>query len=592
MPPSSASALEPAREAAVRGGASHRKQAPKPLPSQVERPGSFGLTLALRLYFLLVLICLSGFLLYYNYSVSSIESMHDAQVETVVRMCRTRIESWFASHPRPARTKEAKEELVRQLRNFVEEPNGVESVVVFGLGQGRSLTFLAGAGDTTAQSPTAEDRKANDESEVYRLSLFAGQERRIAISMPLYLQSAPTGVLHMELAPERVSPSIGSVQKSMIFGAVLLMLAMGVGVVAFFHFVVRKPMIGLLQAMESAQEGDLTAVVRIHSGEFGHLARSYNHMMLRLKLSVDENRRLIEQAKTFNENLKKRIDSATKELATKNKQLETANEKLFSSQRHSTRLEKLASLGQLATILAHELGTPLNAISGHLQLLLQENIPDDAVSERLQVIDAQVDRLTGIVRDVLETMRMPPTRFTQVHVEDLIKNVASLIVPIAQKSEITLDLRLPEKLPPIHGDAGQLEQLFMNLFTNAMDAMKGGGLLAVSARFLPEGIPAPEGDGAARVERGPSCLLVEVTDNGEGMSELTLQRAFEPFFTTKRLNGESRATSGSGIGLGLAICQQIVRNHHGKIAVTSARGKGTSFRITFPLQASKQVLTK
>jgi len=161
-------------------------------------------------------------------------------------------------------------------------------------------------------------------------------------------------------------------------------------------------------------------------------------------------------------------------VAGKNGQLQAANERLILLQRQLTTLEKLATLGQISTLIAHELGTPLNAISGHLQLLLQDPVSDSRVHERLKVIDGQVDRLTGIVRDVLKVMRVPPPRYERIDVRRVIQDVAELFGPLAEKRKIFLNLKLEDDVPEIGADPGQLQQVFLNLITNAVDAMKGG----------------------------------------------------------------------------------------------------------------------
>src|SRR4029453_15167890 len=117
--------------------------------------------------------------------------------------------------------------------------------------------------------------------------------------------------------------------------------------------------------------------------------------------------------------------------------------------RRLTSLEKLATLGEVATIIAHELGTPLNPISGHLQLLLAGNVSDPNVLSRLRVIDGQVDRLTGIVRGVLKAMRVPPPRYNPIDLPRVIRDVVDVFTPTAEKRKISVHLRLEEKLPSI-----------------------------------------------------------------------------------------------------------------------------------------------
>jgi signal transduction histidine kinase len=302
------------------------------------------------------------------------------------------------------------------------------------------------------------------------------------VSLPLQKDGRAEGVVHMEMIPGKIGlgPRVRPLKVLLIAGAAGLLLVVGVAIAFFFHYDVRRPIRQLNDAMEHAAGGNLSALVDVRTGEIGWLSSSYNQMMRRLKQSMDENRSLIEQIRGFNVDLTRKIDQATGEVAAKNVQLEAANERLFLLQRRLTTLEKLATLGEIAAIIAHELGTPLNAISGHLQLLLQDPVADPAVASRLKVIDGQVDRLTNIVRGVLKAMRVPPPRLGPIDLKRVIGDVVDLFVPVAEKRAISIHLRLEESLPVVQADPEQLQQVFMNLFTNAMDAMQEGGVLSVS----------------------------------------------------------------------------------------------------------------
>ena len=270
--------------------------------------------------------------------------------------------------------------------------------------------------------------------------------------------------------------------------------------------------------------------------------------------------------------------SATHELEQRNTELAEVNEKLFLVQRQMTTLEKLATLGQLATTIAHELGTPLNAISGHLQLLGEEEVGARA-RERLKVIDAQVDRLIGIVRDVLKSMRVPEPRLEPTDLNGVIEEVLALVAPVVEKRGIRVSLRLAADLPRIPGDSDQIEQVLMNLLTNSMDAMASGGTLSVATAF----VPSAEAARLSRESDSPlpegSYLRVDVSDTGIGMDEETARNAFEPFFSTKA--GEGR------LGLGLAICRQIVKGHHGEVSIRTEAGKGTTFSLFLPVERDR-----
>src|SRR6185295_19130892 len=138
----------------------------------------------------------------------------------------------------------------------------------------------------------------------------------------------------------------------------------------------------------------------------------------------------------------------------------------------------------------------------------------------------------------------------------------------ADKRKISVHLRLEESVPSLQADADQLQQVFMNLFSNAIDAMKEGGVLSISAR--------PESS-----EENGQSVRIHVADTGGGMDEETAKHAFEPFYTTR--NVESDVGASIGMGLGLSICRQIIKNHYGEITVRSEQGKGTEVALLLPV---------
>jgi two-component system, NtrC family, sensor kinase len=565
-----------------------------------------GLNLGLRLYLVLVAIFLPTFLSYYVYTIRTIEMLHEAEVEDAIRLTSLRIEHWtstlgtldspgtreeslteelrriagsreeeiaLAKELRRIAVDKQRESLAQEMRAIVSEPHGIEGLSFFVVSPEGLLSPVAAYGPSASGKPVAEDSDAMVTGRPQKIVVLRGERQFLSVSVPMREKGEPRGVLHLEVVPTRIGVGlrIREVKANLLLGATGLVLAVGFGVAIFFHYAVRRPIRQLSETMEAAAEGNLSALVDIRAGEFGWLAATYNRMMRRLKQSVDENRNLLEQIKTFNVELTGKVDAATAELGAKNTQLEAANERLLTQQKRLTTLEKLATLGEIATIIAHELGTPLNAISGHLQLLLSDNVSDPNVLSRLRVIDGQVDRLTGIVRGVLKAMRVPPPKYSPIDVRRVIRDVVDLFTPTAEKRKISVHLRLEETLPSLQADPDQLQQVFMNLFSNAVDAMKEGGVLSVGARFVPPD-EAGETGGVVRVD---------VSDTGGGMDEETARHAFEPFYTTR--NVETDVGASIGMGLGLSICRQIIKNHYGEITVRSERGKGTEFTLVIPV---------
>jgi signal transduction histidine kinase len=569
---------------------------------------ALGWNLGLRLYLLLVAIFLPTFLSYYVYTIRTIEMLHENEVENVIRMTSLRIERLAAGVletpgareldplsdelKRIAGESEQQEALARELRrialerqreailqdlsSIVGELNGIEGLSLFVDSPDGLLAPVASSGPSATAKPILADAEAFTSGKQQKSDVLRGDRQFQAVSVPMRVRGEKRGVLHLEVAPTKIGLGlrIREVKTNLLLGATGLVLAVGFGVAIFFHYSVRRPIRQLSDTMEDAAEGNLSALVDLRTGEFGSLAATYNRMMRRLKQSVDENRDLLEQIKTFNVELRAKVEAATAELAAKNTQLEGANERLLNQQKRLTALEKLATLGEIATIIAHELGTPLNAISGHLQLLLADNVSDPNVLQRLRVIDGQVDRLTGIVRGVLKAMRVPPPRYSPIDVRRVIRDVVDLFSPTAEKRKVSVHLRLEESLPLLQADPDQLQQVFMNLFSNAIDAMKEGGVFSISAKFVP---PSEAGD----LGEGGGCVRIAVADTGAGMDEETARHAFEPFYSTR--NVETEVGASIGMGLGLSICRQIIKNHYGEIAVRSESGKGTEFTLLIPV---------
>ncbi len=571
-------------------------------------PQERGGRLVPRLYLLLVAIFLPTLAAYYFYNKRVMETLQEREVDDTIHKTAFRVEAllgefdlaWlvteniFVEPEEVARKKADRDRLERELTRVAAETMGVEGAAVFAAEGDRGLRRIARAGGAQ-DKPSFEDVEAvYVQGRTLRNDTMRGDDRILAVSIPVKRWNAaekrddPIGAIHLDVSPANIGLRFPDWQRGLLLGALGTMLLLGLGVAVFVHTAVRKPALELVEAMQRASEGNLSALVEPRTGEMGWLAGSYNQMMRRLKQSMDENGRLLTQIQGFNEELKRKVAAATQELEQRNTELGEANEKLFLVQRQMTTLEKLATLGQLATTIAHELGTPLNAISGHLQLLGEEEVGARA-RERLKVIDAQVDRLIGIVRDVLKSMRVPEPRLEPTDLNRVIEEVLALIAPMVEKRGIRVNLRLAADLPQIPGDSGQIEQVLMNLFTNSMDAMTSGqqagsarGTLSVATAFVS---PAE----AARLSRESdsplpegSYLRVDVSDTGMGMDEETARNAFEPFFSTKA--GEGR------LGLGLAICRQIVKSHQGEVSIRSEAGKGTTFSLFLPVERDRVLL--
>ncbi len=223
--------------------------------------------------------------------------------------------------------------------------------------------------------------------------------------------------------------------------------------------------------------------------------------------------------------------------------------------------EKLSSIGLLAAGVAHEVNTPLAVISSYTQMLTKQLRGDDRLSPLLEKITQQTFRASEIVNGLLNFSRTGTSEFRETDLNAIIRDTLTLIEHQFKTSQVKLDTALLPGLPPILGNAGKLQQVFLNLFLNAKDAMAGGGTLRI----------ATEANGH---------VSVAISDTGSGIAPEHLQRIYDPFFTTKSAPREGQRR---GTGLGLAVTYGIIQEHAGKIHVESSTGSGTTFHLEFPM---------
>jgi signal transduction histidine kinase len=223
--------------------------------------------------------------------------------------------------------------------------------------------------------------------------------------------------------------------------------------------------------------------------------------------------------------------------------------------------DKLSSIGLLAAGVAHEVNTPLAVISSYAQMLSKQLQGDAKKSTVLEKITRQTFRASEIVNNLLNFSRTSGAEFTEVDVNRVILDTLSLLEHQFRTAKVRVHDELSPHLPPIQGNSGRLQQVFLNLFLNAKDAMPNGGTLRIATS---------NGDGVS----------VMVSDTGSGIAQEHIQRIYDPFFTTKAApqDGQKRGT-----GLGLSVTYGIIQEHAGKIRVESSPAEGTTFYLDFPL---------
>jgi signal transduction histidine kinase len=305
-----------------------------------------------------------------------------------------------------------------------------------------------------------------------------------------------------------------------------------------------RPLAAIREAMREAGRGDLLARARVlREDELGAVAHGLNQMLDRLT--------------TLQLALQERVDEATAELRASNAARVETYQQLLTLREQLARSEQLAAVGQTAASVAHQVGTPLNLISGYVQMMLAERSLDARDGRRLEVIQQQIGRVSDAVRTLLDRAR-PSAARDRLDLGALVERLRAISEPRLNASRIRMIASVAPGLPPVLANGLELELALLNLVSNAIDAMPEGGELRIDARAA--GTPAQ--------------VAVTVSDTGTGIPDDLLPRIFDPWVTTK--DGRH------GTGLGLSITRDVVQRLGGAIEVSTRLGAGTTFRVSLP----------
>ncbi len=357
------------------------------------------------------------------------------------------------------------------------------------------------------------------------------------------------GVLDTNLSLAKTDVQLATSSARMLFytaGAILIVAVLSW---LFVWRVVGEPIQALKNGTEHLTQGNLGYQIEVQShDEVGDLAHSFNGMSLQLRAANEE---IVTWAKT----LEDRVEEKTREL-------KRAHD-------HVLHVEKMASIGKMAAVVAHEVNNPLSGILTYAKLLRKwvgsgqtEHEKRDEAMECLDLIAAESRRCGELVKNLLTLSRTAPMNVQSTDLHAVIDRSLMLVRHQLELGGIQLQLKLSDDLPRVPCDPAQIEQVFIALIMNAIDAMPRGGNLWIEARLSTD----------------EAEIRIQVRDDGAGIAPDVLPQIFEPFLTTKE--------SGHGVGLGLAISRGIVERHNGRIEVESELGRGTTFTVTLPSQAT------
>jgi len=297
------------------------------------------------------------------------------------------------------------------------------------------------------------------------------------------------------------------------------------------------------ETMHRAAAGQLNARVSIDGlDEIGVIARGLNDILQGLE--------------RLNEGVDMRVEAATEMLRKKSVEIADSHREMAMLSEELARAGRLAALGQAAANMAHQIGTPLNLISGYVQLLIESSSPESASLDRLKAIQDQVAKVTAIVRGALDSARLRAIPHERANLGELVRRVCQMASPMLEEAGVQVEVLTPDQPAELLADPVQLELALLNLISNSVDAMGSGGKITI------------------RLGRLDDRLHLEVEDTGSGIPPDLLAHIFDPWVTTKE--------QGKGSGLGLSIARQVIASHGGTIRVHSGAGKGALFAIDLP----------
>jgi signal transduction histidine kinase len=413
-----------------------------------------------------------------------------------------------------------------ELLKDIREAKGAECVGIYTVA-GRRIQAAFGPGGEPAH-PDVCPSEVTPQPVAEAVTAQWGLSGTYNLQVPLTPNDMPQAILKLVFAMARVSTPLQALRNSILVERALALVALGLVLWVGIAFSVTRPIRRLIQGVDAIGQGRLDARIPSASRtEIGELARAFNHMAERL--------------------------------AEAQHQRSEADERRASAERQLRHAERLAALGKLASVIAHEVGTPLHVIAGRARILGRNLSDDDPRRQDVATIREQVNRIARTMQRVLQSSRALPPRREPVDAGRLVREVAAVTAPEFAARRVHLDLAISPDLPAIPADGDGLTQVLLNLLTNAVAATAAGGQVSVSA--------------VTAHRDGHTGIALCVADTGTGIASEDLARIFDPFFSTK---------GSGGTGLGLSICQDIVRAHEGTITVESAPGAGARFTVWLP----------
>jgi two-component system NtrC family sensor kinase len=500
-------------------------------PGEAERPRTWSLRTRLAALLALAIAVVIGATTYLQ--SRAVEGTLEAEIIDTARLTALAVADDLELRKDPFN----RENIHAALLEFIDAVPELGSISVVIVDAGRPTLFA-----TTAASERADLMSVARQAIARKEPAWGdpvGQVRVLAV--PIVRAGKTVGAVAVTVSFESLHRLRNTGRVIAVWSTVISVAALFVLVELMVRILIHRPIAAIRETVRDVSRGVLSArAPRLRDDEIGAVAAGLNEMLVDLE--------------DLHAGLQQRVNQSTEELRARNRELLETYSQMYQLREELGRAQQLAAVGETTSTVAHQIGTPLNLVSGHIQLLMEEQGPASPITRRLHIAQEQLEKVTGIVQELLARSRRELVR-ERVALGPLLEHLLALVRPAAESAGVQLVFE-PVDVARVDADVGQLELALLNLVSNALDAMPGGGQITMTL-----------GQAGDRV-------VVTVTDTGVGMAAALVDRVFEPWVTTK--------PAGRGTGLGLSIARGVVVEHGGQITVTSTPGAGTTFVVELP----------
>jgi two-component system, NtrC family, sensor kinase len=428
-------------------------------------------------------------------------------------------------------------DLTGNLRDLAESLPELASITIVTLYAGKPMVYVSTATAPSAAAVAAGQQAIERQEPVWSRN---GTPLRV-LAVPLARDDKPFGAISVTVPFDALFRLRKTGRVIAAWSTLIAVVSLFVLIELLTRWFIHRPIGAIRKTVGEVASGSLSARAPVlRQDEIGAVATGLNHML--------------DELEGLHGTLQSKVAQATAELRQRNRELLDMYQQMFQLREELGRSQQLAAVGEATSAVAHQIGTPLNLVSGHIQLLLEQQEPGSPVAQRLRVAEDQLRKIASIVQGLLARSRRSLER-EPVDLSHVIRRLCTLVQPALESAGVTLTFE-GGPVRKVSGDVAELELTLLNFVSNALDAMHGGGSLTI------------------RVKDDGDHVRIEVADTGTGIPPEIRDRIFEPWFTTKE--------AGRGTGLGLSIARSVVEGHGGRIDVASAPGRGTTLTVVLP----------